>query len=193
MPNWLSDAWNAANTPLVPKQAIKGMQDSLEEPHLDQSPLMAGIKGFGSGTLEGLRGLTSPIQLAGIASLAGGGGLGVLGKGAQTVSKLAPVAEGVSDLTNIVPDLVDAAPAVKQVMPTMQDSMDLTGLLKHNLAKIPQAGTKGAIQGLQGALPAEMIAPGQEGLYNAARAATQAIKPTPQPLLRPLGTSILGQ
>lgn len=58
--------------PLVPQQAIQGLQDSLTEPHLDQSPTMARIKGFGAGALDGLRSLTTPESLMAIGGLAMG-------------------------------------------------------------------------------------------------------------------------
>lgn len=70
----LKGAWDFANEPLLPQGAIQPMQDRLEQPHLDQSPMMARVKGFGSGALSGLRNLTSPINLASIAGTFMGGG-----------------------------------------------------------------------------------------------------------------------
>src|SRR5438046_3052964 len=67
MPNPISSAYNWATSPLVPKSAIAPAQQTLEEPHLDQSPAMARLKGFGSGALEGLRGLTTPLNVASMA------------------------------------------------------------------------------------------------------------------------------
>jgi hypothetical protein len=162
MPNWLT-------TPLVPKSAIQGTQDKLEQPKLDQSPFMAGLKGFGSGALEGLRGQTSPLNLAGIAAMMIPGA-GLVGRGAKAASE---VPEALSGLANITPDLVEAAPAVKQVMPTAQDALDLGGLLRHNLAKVPNAASKaveGPLKGL-GAASAEFTPVGREAAYNAGRMA----------------------
>ena len=47
--------------PLVPHSAIDPLQQWLEKRRLDQSVGEAQLKGFGSGALEGLRGLTSPL------------------------------------------------------------------------------------------------------------------------------------
>lgn len=160
------------NDPLLPKKAIQGTQDWLEQPTEGQSPLMAGIKGFGSGALEGLRNLTTPTSLASIATLPfGGGEAKALGSAA--------------DLSQIVPDLVQAGQGVKQVAPTAEDAASLIGQLKYGLAKVPKAGanaSQNAIQGLQGALPAEMVPQGGEAAFNAARAAKQAAGGTPSPM-----------
>ena len=56
--------------PLVPQSAINPLQEALERRRLDQSPLEAQLKGFGSGALEGLRSLSSPAQLLNIGALA---------------------------------------------------------------------------------------------------------------------------
>ena len=56
--------------PLVPQSAISPLQEVLERRRLDQSPLEAQFKGFGSGALEGLRSLSSPAQLLNIGALA---------------------------------------------------------------------------------------------------------------------------
>lgn len=53
--------------PLVPSSAIRPLQDELERRKLDQSVAEAQLKGFGSGALEGLRSLTSPAVLGGMA------------------------------------------------------------------------------------------------------------------------------
>jgi hypothetical protein len=82
MPNPLDQANSAYDKyaqwfqkPLLPQSAIQGLQDSLTEPKLDQSPLMAQVKGFGAGALDGIRNLTSPgdlLALTGLASAAVG-------------------------------------------------------------------------------------------------------------------------
>ena len=138
MPDF-SNAWNWANNPLVPKSAIQGTQDYLEEPQLEQSPWMARMKGFGSGALEGLRGLTSPINLAGIASMGIGGGVGA---GARMAEEAPALVSGVSRampaFSRITPDLVEAGQGIRQALPTAADTSALEGLLKYGLAKVPQ-------------------------------------------------------
>lgn len=54
--------------PLIPQSAIRPMQQSLEGTNWSDSELEAQLRGFGSGALEGLRNLSSPAQLAAIAS-----------------------------------------------------------------------------------------------------------------------------
>jgi hypothetical protein len=85
-------------TPLVPQSVTQPVTQKLTEPRLNQSPLMAGVKGFGAGALEGLRGLTSPANLAGIAGTAAGAGeLGWLGKGAQGLMQGTQAAGGAGE------------------------------------------------------------------------------------------------
>lgn len=54
--------------PLVPEEPIRKLQEQMTTPKLDESPWWAMTKGFGAGALEGLRGQTSPLNLAGIAA-----------------------------------------------------------------------------------------------------------------------------
>ncbi len=49
-----------ANTPLLPS-----MGQHLDDPTLNRSPWEARLRGFGSGALEGLRSLSTPMSLAG--------------------------------------------------------------------------------------------------------------------------------
>lgn len=49
---------------IVPQSWIQPAQDYLTEPHLDQSPAMAKLKGFGAGALQGLRDLATPANIA---------------------------------------------------------------------------------------------------------------------------------
>jgi hypothetical protein len=73
MPGPLRSAWDFANKPLLPQGAVQPAQDALQARQGDSVP-WAQAKGFGSGALEGLRDLTSPLNLAGIATLPFGGG-----------------------------------------------------------------------------------------------------------------------
>jgi hypothetical protein len=50
-------------TALLPQRAIKPVQDAIDDPNAEErSPVAA----FGAGALEGLRGMTSPVDLAGL-------------------------------------------------------------------------------------------------------------------------------
>lgn len=51
--------------------------------------------------------------------------------------KVAP--EASQDLSRVVPDLIHPGPGPAQGSPTMEDAGALEGLLKYNLAKVPQA------------------------------------------------------
>lgn len=79
-------------------------------------------------------------------------------------------------LSNITPDLVQAGKGAAQHLPSGSDVEALTGLLKHNLAKVPQAGQKAsqAIQGLGASLP-EYTPVGGEAALNASRPAAQRV------------------
>jgi hypothetical protein len=73
---WYNQAYDWATTPLVSREDIQGAQNAIDSPSLTRSPGMAQLQGFGAGALEGLRGLTSPASIAGIAGSAiGAGGL----------------------------------------------------------------------------------------------------------------------
>lgn len=124
----------ALNTPLVPQKAIQPVQDYLEKPQLDQSPLKAGLKGFASGALEGLRGFTSPLGLANLGIMASPWG------GAARMAEALP--EAVQGLSRAIPEVVEAGEGIRQVMPTAQDASDLIGALKYRLAKVPTSAAK---------------------------------------------------
>ena len=75
MPNWRS-----LIEPLLPAEAIKPLQDSIDSPTGDYSPWEARLRGFGAGALEGLRQQTDPLSLAALAAPAAGKAVkGVLG------------------------------------------------------------------------------------------------------------------
>lgn len=150
-----------AQTPLVPQSAIQPAVSSLTEPKLDQSPMMARIKGFGAGALEGLRGQTSPLNLAALATLPMGGGAA---RGAVA---------GAEGLARVIPEVVEAAPAVKQVMPMADDVTRLAAQLKNRLMQVPSAGSK-----TLGQVAPEYTAVGGESALNAGR---EAMKRVPVP------------
>lgn len=66
--DYLKQAGSWAMKPLVPKEAIEPMQTAMTEPHLDENPLLTRVKGFGAGALEGLRGMTTPVDIASYAA-----------------------------------------------------------------------------------------------------------------------------
>lgn len=102
MPNWYT-------TPLVTPEAIKPLQDRLDSPSLERSPMEARIRGFGAGALEGLRGFTSPAEMAGLAALAVPG-IGMM-RGAGRVAESAPRA--IRGLSRAIPAAGEALPSIR--------------------------------------------------------------------------------
>jgi hypothetical protein len=118
MPNFLSKAWGAANEPLIPEEPVRQLQESMTTPHLDENPWWARAKGFGAGALEGLRGQSSPMNIASnLAMLVPGAGL--IGKGAQAARGGAALAEapqaveGLGRMGGAMSGLMHAAPAAE--------------------------------------------------------------------------------
>lgn len=155
MPNWLT-------TPLVPpSQTI----DRMAQPGLNDSPMWARMKGFGSGALEGLRQQTSPLNLAasaatmlpGGAMLRGIGGAGRMGEAASGA---------IQGLSRVTPEFLDAAPAVRQLMPEADDVTRLYHQAQQAMSRVPT----GSARLPSVSLPAEMVTPGAEAGYNAVRA-----------------------
>lgn len=142
---------NRANTPVVPESVISPAVDALAHPKLNDSTMMAQLKGFGAGALEGARGLTTPMNLA-LAAIPGGRA----GKG---------VVAGAKGLAGVVPELVQAERAVKQVMPMADDVTRLGATLKQRLLQVPSKGQKAL-----GGSVAEFTPSGGEAAYNAGRA-----------------------
>lgn len=98
----LMKRYTQATTPLVPESAIKPAQDWLDTPTPDRSPWEARLRGFGAGALEGLRGQTSPANLAGL-------GASFIAPGAGTLMKGVEGAGGtVSGLSRALPMLSEA-------------------------------------------------------------------------------------
>jgi hypothetical protein len=113
--------------PLVPKSWIAPAQEALDKRRLDQSPLEAKIRGFGAGALEGLRGLTTPAQLASLALPVGRGAMGIM-RGAKAAG---PALE-----------LLAAESPIAQASPSIDEVGSLLGQLKGNLSKVPLAASK---------------------------------------------------
>ncbi|SRR5258708_2794978 len=130
MPNYLSSLWSAANQPLIPEAPMRRAQEAMTTPHLDESPLWAKTKGFGAGALEGLRNMVTPLGIASLAIPGAEAGEGVEA-GVQAARGMSPTM-----------DLLGELPAARQMMPTGGDVDALTGLLKYNLAKVPNAASK---------------------------------------------------
>lgn len=84
--DYLKQIWSMANTPMVPQSAIQPAQDLLDSPSLDRSPLEASIRGFGAGALEGVRGLTTPLNMGAMAIPA----LRALGRGRTAAAPMGP-------------------------------------------------------------------------------------------------------
>lgn len=111
MPNIFQKAWGAANEPLIPEAPVRAAQESMTTPVLDENPWWARAKGFGAGALEGLRGQSSPMNIASnLAMLVPGAG--VIGKGAQAARGGAALAEAPQAArgASAMAGLVDAAP-----------------------------------------------------------------------------------
>jgi hypothetical protein len=142
----LSGLWNAANTSLIPEAPVRKLQESMTEPHLDESPWWAQVKGFGAGALEGLRNQITPANLAMLA-LPGGGA-------ARGGAEAAEAGVGAARAAAPTMDLIESSPwqSVRQVAPTMGDVDALAGGLKDTLARIPN-GTRSAVQSLRDLYP----------------------------------------
>lgn len=102
--SFLSSAWQTLSTPLWegPSRFAGEVAESIDQPSLERSPMMARLQGFGAGALQGIgdlvSGLTSPINLAttaltggsataaraGLPAIARTMGIGARGAGALT-------------------------------------------------------------------------------------------------------------
>ena len=153
----LKKGLNFATTPLVDEETIQPYQDMMDAPILERSPMEARMRGFGAGALEGLRGMTTPLDLAGMAA----GGMGAL------ASRMGRGARGVGRAANSF-DLVEPG-VVQQVAPVMDDVDSLIGDLQRNLAKVPSK-RPAPMETLGEQLP-EFTPRGGEGLYNVGRQA----------------------
>jgi hypothetical protein len=98
MPNWFQ-------TPLVPEAPVRRAQEYIDSPDLERSPWEARFRGFGAGALEGLRGLSSPENLAMLAATGLGAGIG---GGMARAGRALPGA--VQGLSKALPTLGELAP-----------------------------------------------------------------------------------
>lgn len=91
--------------PLVPEEPVRKLQERMTTPVLDENPLWAQVKGFGAGALEGLRGQTSPLNIASnLAMLVPGAGM--IGRGGAALAEAPQVAKAGGAMAG----LAEAAP-----------------------------------------------------------------------------------
>ena len=152
----LKHGYKFATTPLVDESTIQPAQDWMDSPTMDRSPMEARIRGFGAGALEGLRGLTTPLDLAAMAS---GPALGAL-RGAMGASKaIAPTM-----------DLIEANP-VRQVAGSMDDVDAVIGDARRMMAKVPNK--RPMPMETLGESAAEFTPMGGEAMYNVGKGVGQ--------------------
>lgn len=181
MPNpleLLKKAGTWATTPLVKPQMVQPAQDAIDSPSLDRSPGMARLQGFGAGALGGLAGMTSPMDIAGMAAGPALGALKNLGRGAQAASRMAPT------LDVVEPNVV------RQVAPALDDVDSLIGDMRRNLARVPNSRAQAPHMETLGERAAEFTPVGGEGMYNAGRSMNQgsdAMESLYQHLMRTMG------
>lgn len=172
MPNWVT-------SPLVPQSLTQPIEDKLTQPKANQSPGMAMVKGFGAGALEGLRNMTSPLNLAGAA-----------------LSVFNPMAEGpavMEGLSQAAPEAYSAIDAInwptverlyQQARPTFEALRDAGtfggGRTVGSLYKDVQPAVKAATETL-GETDPEFTPVGAENYYNVGKAGLQhAVDPALQ-------------
>jgi hypothetical protein len=154
-----------ATTPLVPEAHTKPIQDAIDSPSLERSPMEARLRGWHAGTIEGLRSLTSPIDI--IAGLSGTGAL----RSASAISRGASDASALGRMAGPTMDLIES-PAVRQVAPAADEVTSLIGDMQRNLAKVPKP--KAPPVSTLGEAAAEFAPVGGEAAYNAGRGASNA-------------------
>lgn len=169
---WLSAGMGMLGIPARTGEAIGAIPDVLRGA-VNHPAETAG--GFLSGSLEGVRGLTSPAQLAAIAASLGGGyaGAKLLGRFGDEVGQ---VARPTLDVLEDIP--------IRQVQPSAHEVEGLVSELGQNLSRIPNATGKlrrpgiapQAMQGLEQAgprvpsrMPPEFVPRGGETAWNARR------------------------
>lgn len=95
--------------PLVPEEPVRKLQEKMTTPVLDENPLWAQVKGFGAGALEGLRGQTSPLNIASnLAMLIPGAG--VVGRGGAALAEAPQAAAQFGKAGGAMAGLAEAAP-----------------------------------------------------------------------------------
>ena len=147
--DYLKKAWGFANTPLV---NADGAADAIDSPSVERSPMEARVRGFGAGALQGLAGMSTPLNI-GMAAMPA---MGAMMRGGQAAKRLAPAL-----------DLIDT-PTPKQVMPGADDVNALIGDLRRNLAKVPSR--RPPMETL-GEVNPQFTPVGGEGIYNAGQGA----------------------
>lgn len=171
--------WLLKPTTDAPSRAAKTVANQVDKPLSGFRPdqlggygeqvnkLGAQFRGGLAGMVEGAGNLasdmTSPLSIASM-------GLGRAASGA---------ARGARSIAPTM-DLIEEAPAIKQVMPQADDVGSLIGDMQRNLARIPQGGSRLNFPGgiPPSMLPAEMAPVGSEAAFNApsmARAAQNSI------------------
>ena len=166
--DYLKKLGSAAITPMVDQETIAPYQNALDAPTEQRSPWEARLRGFGAGAMEGVRQMTSPLEM-GSMMLGGGAAFGAMkgaGRAGKALSRIAPTM-----------DLIEPQ-AVKQVAPAMDDVSSLTGDMQRNLARIPSKRPPMPVQAQGRALGrtlgddvAEYTPRGGEAAYNAGREA----------------------
>jgi hypothetical protein len=174
----LKRAYNWADESMVPEDTIQNVENRIDSPSLNRSPMAARAQGFLAGaTGAGLRQL-SPINLAGTAFSGVGGRLGsVLGRLGGAAEE-APAA--IRGLANITPDVIHAAPeGYGQMMPSMPDVDALIGDMKFRGAKggVPTSSRLVGSPTTTGASLPEFVPRGGEAAFNEAQTARQAAQP----------------
>jgi hypothetical protein len=167
--------------PMMPKRAISGMQEGLapgssadieggvmDLPGAFRDLMDGGMEnpmetmgGFASGAMEGLRGMTTPLDAL---SLMAPGALGLLGRAGGAVDDGVRMGRQAFDVVEDLPR--------PQSMPSMQDADDLIGDLQRNMARVPNATgqmRRPSFQQPPAQMPPEFVPRGGEGVYNAAR------------------------
>jgi hypothetical protein len=124
-----------ATQPLIPKDAIRGVQDRIDPRSLTQSPAAARVRGFGAGALEGLRGLLTPanLALAAVPMLAAGRGVPAAMQG------LAEVAPTMGRTTTRV------LPAMETLGETMAEFTPRGGEALYNIGKRGMGATRDVV------------------------------------------------
>lgn len=156
--DYLKKGWQVANTPLVNADQTA---DAIDSPSVERSPGMARLQGFGAGALQGLAGLSTPLNIAGMMAGPAMGALKGVSRMGQMAQKAAPTL-----------DLIDT-PIPKQIMPSMDDANSLIGDLQRNLARVPSK-RPAPMDTLGESLP-EFTPMGGEGLYNAGKGVNQQL------------------
>ena len=80
---------NSITDPLMSEAIKHRLQDLLDSPDIDRSPIEAGLRGFAAGALEGIQPMTSPLSIGSM--LAGGTGLlNRIPRSIQTLGRMTP-------------------------------------------------------------------------------------------------------